>query len=359
MQQPVFNNINTGKGQRGLGRLWFALLLFIISVVVGTLGFMLIEKYTLLDAFYMSMITLSTVGFTEVQPLTNTGQLFASMYILLNLVIFAYVLGTISTYIFEGELKEIFNRYKVNREVNKLTNHIIVCGYGRNGRKTCEELQTNGLDFVLLELNPESLGNSDDLPFHCIIGDATQDDTLIGVGIKRARAIITTLPRDSDNVFITLTARELNPNIYIISRASEDKSETKLLRAGANKVVMPDALGGQHMARLLTKPNVIEFLDLLSGVGEHAFLLEDITFNELKESYRNKSIRELDIRRKTGATIIGFKHLNGDFEFNPNGDTRVTQDDTIIIIGTAKASANLRSTFPCSSSSTLTSGLMD
>lgn len=346
MQQPVFGNIgSTGRSHRGLGRLWFALLLFVSSVAIGTIGFMLIEHYTLLDAFYMSMITLSTVGFTEVQPLTNPGRLFASMYILLNLAIFAYVVGTISTYIFEGELKEIFNRFKVNREVNKLTNHVIVCGYGRNGRKTCEELQANGLDFVLLEHDPESLGNSDDLPFQCVIGDATQDDTLIGAGIKRARAIITTLPKDSDNVFITLTARELNPNIYIISRASENKSEKKLLRAGANKVVMPDALGGQHMAQLLTKPDVIEFLDLLSGVGEHAFLLEDITFNELKESYRNKSIRELDIRRKTGATIIGYKQMNGEFVFNPNGDTRVMQGDTMIIIGTARCISQFKKYF--------------
>ena len=257
-------------------------------------------------------------------------------YIIFNLGIFAYAISILTAFIVEGEFRETFRKYITSRRVQRLDHHIVVCGFGRNGLRTCEELLKSNRSFVVVEQNAQLIKNfPDSSDFQYIIGDATADDTLLAAGIERADALITTLPKDTDNVFITLTARELSPKINIISRASEESSEKKLLRAGANQVVMPDAIGGVHMARLITKPDVIEFLNILSGVGHDEYIkLEDVTFAELKPQYQRLTLRELNIRQHTGATVIGFRHLTTDFTFNPPGDLKFTEGDTMIIIGT-------------------------
>ncbi len=336
-RKKVINSFSLLKNNRNLTKFAFALMLLLFSLFIGQIGFIFIEGFSWIEAFYMTVITLSTVGFTEVRPLSDLGRLFTSCYIIFNLGIFAYVVSVITSYLFEGELIDVFNKYMTGKEVKKLNNHIIVCGYGRNGARACAELLQNKTEFVLIESEKKTFEKFPGLAhIQYVIGDATLDDTLLEAGVQRARAIITTLPKDSDNVFITLTARELNPKIYIIARASEDSSEKKLYRAGVDKVVMPDAIGGKHMAQLLTKPQVIEFLNLLDGMGEQNLHLEDFTFNELKEDFRNKTIRELDIRRKTGATIIGYKDREKGFMFNPSAETYIRSGDAIIIIGTTK-----------------------
>lgn len=317
-----------------LNRLSFGLLLLFASLVIGQAGYIVIEGYSLVEAFYMTVITLSTVGFTEVRELSDSGRIFTSFYIIINLGIFAYAVGTITSYFVEGEFAELYKRYTIGRKVDKLKNHIIVCGMGRNGSRTCEELQKSNHPFVLVELRPESVEqHTISADFQYIIGDATTDEVLLSAGIERAEAIITTLPRDADNVFITLTARELNPDVKIISRATEESAEKKLYRAGANQVVMPDAIGGIHMARLITQPSVIEFLNILSGAGTNSLKLEDIMYDELQEPYRNKTLRELNIRQHTGATVIGFRHQSERFTFNPPGDLKFEAGDTMIIVG--------------------------
>ena len=315
-------------------RLSFGILLLMASLIIGQLGYILLEDYTLIEAFYMTVITLSTVGFTEVRPLSNTGRLFTSFYIIINLGIFAYAIGTITSYFVEGEFAELFKRYMTGKKVDKLKNHIIVCGMGRNGSRACEELQKSNRPFVVVELKSdlvEQYDQSSNLQY--VIGDATMDEVLLSAGIERADAIITTLPRDTDNVFIALTARELNPKVRIIARATDESAEKKLYRAGANQVVMPDAIGGVHMARLITQPSVIEFLSILSGASSDSLKLEDIMYDELQEPYRDKTLRELNIRHHTGATVMGFKHQSARFTFNPPGDLKFEQGDTMIIIG--------------------------
>ncbi|MEM8970322.1 MAG: potassium channel protein [Bacteroidota bacterium] len=317
-----------------INRLSFGLFLLIFSLVIGQVGYTLIENYSMVDAFYMTVITLSTVGFTEVQELSNAGRIFTSFYIIINLGIFAYAIGTITSYFVEGEFAELYKRYTIGRKVDKLQNHIIVCGMGRNGSRTCEELQKSQRSYVVVELKPDSIEQyalAHDLQY--IIGDATADEVLLSAGIKRAEALITTLPRDADNVFITLTARELNPQVKIIARASEETAAKKLYRAGADQVVMPDAIGGIHMARLITQPSVIEFLNILSGTGTNSLKLEDIMYDELQEPYRDKTLRELNIRQRTGATVIGFRHQTERFTFNPPGDLKFEMGDTMIIVG--------------------------
>ncbi len=320
---------------RSLRRLIFALLLLFSSMIVGTLGYMLIEEYSMIDAAFMSVITFSTVGFNEVNPLSDTGKIFTTGYIVVNLGIFAYTVSVLSSFLFEGELQKIFKNIQTSREVKKLKNHVIVCGYGRNGAMACEELFSDQKDFIIIESNEKVLEN---LPekrnYPYLLGNATMDEVLIEAGVNKANTIITTLPNDADNVFITLTAKELNPEIDIISKASETSSEKKLYRAGASHVVMPDRLGGMHMANLITKPYVIEFLELINGVSGRSLKLEEISFENLRDEYHDKSLKEMNIRSKTGVTILAFKDDQEGFIFNPHSDKTVGQGDILIILGT-------------------------
>jgi voltage-gated potassium channel len=317
-----------------LGKLILAVLLCILSIVIGFCGFMFIEGYNAIDSFYMTIITVGTVGYTEVHTLSDNGKLFTSFYILLNLGIFAYVVSVITSYLFEGKLKSILTNYMSDKELGKLKNHVVVCGYGRNGSKACEELAANGRDFVVVEKNPESRQS---LPvgknFKMMVADATNDDTLKLAGIERASVIIITTPSDAANVFVTLTARALNPKIKIIVRASERETEGKLYRAGADKVIMPDILGGMFMAQLVTKPVVIEFLDLLSGVSGEDYRMEEVHFTQLKDIYKDKALKDLKVRENTGATIIGMKDNIKGLMPSPPSDTIFGEDDTMIILG--------------------------
>jgi voltage-gated potassium channel len=318
-----------------LRQLKYALLLMSLSIVVGVVGYVLIEGYRVLDAFYMTIVTISTVGFREVQSLSDGGKIFTSFYIISNLLFFAFLVSTMAKYIFEGELNKIYSTIMRGREVSKLRGHIIVCGYGRNGRRAAVELKNSRKKFLIIENDEHVLERFPEAAktYNFFIGDATQDKTLLDTGIQRATTIITTLPSDSENVFITLTAREMNPDIKIISRASDEKVEKKLMRAGANHVVMPDALGGFHMAHIVTKPYIVEFVEMLSGFGESDYVLDEISYMHLKLEYRDKSFAELDIRKHTGATVFGFKEPNKKIIFNPDPHTKFSHDDIIILLG--------------------------
>ncbi|MFY0654165.1 MAG: potassium channel protein [Cyclobacteriaceae bacterium] len=309
-------------------------MLLLLSLIVGITGFMSIEDYGLVQAFYMTVITFSTVGFNEVNPLSEDGRLFTSFYIIFNLGIFAYVASVMTTYLFEGKLNSVFKSFLSTKEVRKMKDHIIVCGFGRNGKKACQELYDTGRQFILVEHREDVLASFEESKrYQVVIGDATHDETLIEAGIEKANALITTLPNDALNVFITLTANELNPNLTIVARASQENSEKKLYRAGATKVIMPDAVGGTHMAQLITKPFVIEFLDLLAGEGNTELKLEEIIYASFKSEYKGKSVKELDIRNKTGITVVGFKDPQKGFVFNPSPETQILEDDVMIISG--------------------------
>ena len=317
-----------------LRRLLIAILLLVASLCIGVIGYLLLEGYTVSEAFYMTVITLATVGFQEVRPLSEAGRIFTSLYIIFNLGVAAYAVSVFTTYLFEGELQRIFQNLITNREVQRMKDHIILCGFGRNGQKAAEELYKSGRKFIILETDSDVINAySKDSRYQFILGDATVDDVLLSAGIKRASTIITTLPRDAENVFISLTARELNPGINIIARATDEKTEKKLYRAGASRVVLPDALGGMHMAHLVTKPYVIEFLDMLNGVGQHKLGLEELRYDSLKAQYRNKTVRDLDIRKKTGTTVIAIKDNIRGFIFNPNPQDVLGEDDILIILG--------------------------
>ncbi len=306
--------------------------LFLFSLLVGLTGFTLIEDLNFVNALYMTIITVGTVGFTEVKELSSAGRVFTSIYILMNLGLFAYVVSVVSSYFFEGKLKNIFKSYRSGMEISKLKNHVIVCGFGRNGSRACEELLRSGKEFVIIE---KDAGMPNIIPetMKWFIGDATEDENLKTVGIEKAHTIIITTPSDAANVFITLTARHLNDKIKIIARASNKDTEQKLYRAGANHVISPDMLGGMFMAQLVTKPIVIEFLDLLNGVSGTSYHLEEVGYDNLKHEYQDKTLRELNISAKTGVIVLGVKDNIKGLIPGPSADTFIGKDDYLIVLG--------------------------
>ncbi len=325
--------------QLNLTRLWLALGLLAFSFTAGVGGFMMLEGFSFLDAFYMTVITASTVGFGEVHPLSDAGRLFTSFYILFNLLVVAYLVSVLTTYIFDGELRHLFRMIRAEQEIKSFRNHVIVCGFGRNGYKAYDELRLSGTRAVVVEQNQalliatnERLARDQQIP--AVFGDATLDNTLRQAGIEHARALITALPKDADNVFVALSARELNPNITIVARASARSSVSKLISAGASSVVLPDEIGGSHMANLVIRPEVIRFLDMISGLDPNKLRLEELPFGELRPSLRGQSIRELDVRSRTGATVIALRRgADNELVVSPAADYRPASGDVLLVLG--------------------------
>lgn len=314
-------------------KLYIAVAMVLSVLIIGVVGFMWIEDYNFIDAFFMTIITIATVGYQEVKELDTAGKIFTSFLIIISISTFAYAISVITRYVIEGEFQTYFRHYTVKKEIQKLKDHVIVCGYGRNGKQACDQLRSENVKFVAIEANPQIINSIEaDSDILFIEGDATSDEILQEAGLENARALITALPSDAANVFVVLTARDRNPRLKIISRASDDASEHKLKRAGADNVIMPDKIGGTHMAALITKPDVLEFIDHITG--RINIRLEEILFSSLPESMQNKSIRELEIRNKTGANIIGFKTADGDYIINPPPDTVMMLDAKLFVLGT-------------------------
>lgn len=315
---------------------FYAPLLILLSVwVIGTIGYIIIDDYTFFDAFYMTVITVATVGYGEVAPLSHAGKLFTAFLIITSFGTFAYAVSSITKFVIDGEFNEFFKNRKLNATIDKISDHVIICGYGRNGRQAAQVLKKHNKRFVVIE-NSATLTSTLNHKFSelVITGDSTQDDVLIKAGILRARAIITTLPVDADNLFIVLSARNLNKNLTIISRASEDNSDTKLKIAGANNVIMPDKVGGAHMASLVMKPDVMEFIDHITAEGGDNISLEEISFEHIPAELKNKTLKDLEIRNRSGANIIGYKTAMGEYIINPNADTRIIAGSKLFVLGT-------------------------
>ena len=331
----MYRTENIKLGFKYLKDAVFIFLLILLSFSIGIAGYIIIEGFTFLEALYMTVTTISTVGFQEVHPLSDSGRIFTIFLIITNIGLFFYGVTLIAKYIIEGEFRKFFKHYNVNKKMEKLENHVIVCGYGRTGKQICLELADDKIPFIVIESRENVIvylkvdGN---ILFY--EGDATEEETLLLAGIKKAKAIITTLPEDPDNVYVVLTARELNPDLTIISRASNESSESKLKRAGANSVIMPEKIGGAHMAALVSKPFITEFIAHLTGQGSDIGLtFEEFPLNNISEKFKFKSIRDLDIRNRTGANVIGLRLNDGTFIINPPPDTLVDPDSKLILLG--------------------------
>ncbi len=325
------NIITILKSYGVLKRLIGGIFLLIFVFIIGTCGYIIIENYTLLDAMYMTMITVASVGYNEVHPLTDGGKIFTSLLIVLSVATYVYVITIVTSFIVEGEFRMYFKHLRVNKEINQLRNHVVVCGYGRNGRQACQQLTAGKMHYVVIENDAHIIEQFRTDKTLFVQGNATEDEVLLSAGIKHAKALISTLPDDAENVFVVLTAHEMNPAMKIISRASNDGAEKKLKRAGADNVIMPDKIGGSHMAALVTKPDVLEFVDFITGKID--IRIEEIHFHSLPEKYKNKSLAELDIQNKSGANIIGFKNENGEYIVNPAPDTILKADTKFFVLG--------------------------
>jgi voltage-gated potassium channel len=304
-------------------------------------------RYTFLEATYMTVITIATVGYREIYEPSAGVMVFISLLIVTSFGSFAYAVSAISAYIIDGEFREYFKEYKVKSVVSKLKNHVIICGYGRNGSQAVTVMEKHNQPFVVVE---HDLAVIEDIKKHSqealvVIGDATHDEILLEAGIENAKSLITTLPSDSNNLFVVLSARSINSNLKIISRASEDNSDKKLRIAGANNVIMPDKIGGAHMASLVMKPDIIEFMDYISAQGQIDVNLEEISFDELPSKFKNKTITEIGIRMLTGANIIGLKGSDGDFVVNPLPDTVITSKTKMFVLGTPNQIKKLKELF--------------
>ena len=342
-----------------INRILLAIVLTMTSLVVGMIGFTVIEHYSPIEAFFMTVTTVATVGFGELHPFSEAGRLFVSFYILYNLVVVAYLVSVFSSFIFDGELRKIYKMFRTDQEIKRFSGHVIVCGFGRNGRRAYQELRASGARVVVIESDQDLMKriteghtgedyDGDGVAggkIFTVFGDATTDLVLKQAGVERASALITSLPKDADNVFVALSARALNPRMKIIARASLKTSESKLLFAGADSVVMPDEIGGSHMAKLVVRPEVIRFLDLISGLSADKLRLEEMSFEQLRLDLRGRNIRELDVRSITGATIIGLRQAVGTLLVSPPVDYIPVEGDVLLVLGSEEQIENFEVRF--------------
>jgi len=307
--------------------LFFPLLFLCLLVLLGTFGYMLLEKYSFLDGLYMTIITIASVGYGEVKPLSEPGRIFTIAFIIVNLVLFTYFISWLSRFFFDIDFIKKNKQIAMENKIHHLNNHVIICGFGRNGKECAKVLHENKIPFVILEEKNE-LGTNLKFPIpYFLKADATKDDVLIGAGIKHARALIATLPVDADNLFVVLTAKQLNANLTIISRASHDSSVNKLKIAGASNVIMPDKIGGSHMATLVMLPDVVEMLSILSTRNNSQFRVAEL------KAQKSISLFDLDLWRKTNCTILGVKDELNRYSINPPSSYVIQSGERVIVMG--------------------------
>lgn len=305
-------------------------LFFVALVLFGTFGYMLLQGYTFLEALFMTVITLSTVGYAETKPLDDTGRIFSIILIVINIGILTYIVTKTSRFLFDGELVYLFKKATMENKIDKLKNHVIICGFGRIGSKAYNDLISKGLDVVVVEKE-----HMEGIPFF-IQADASTEDALITAGVKRAKFILCALPNDAENVFIILTAKELNPSIKAISRAAQEGSVRKLRFAGAENVIMPDNLGGIHMANLVLFPDLKEFIDIMSTSEDANQQIVEIL------QQQSQSLATLNAWEKTGATILGVRRDNGEYIVNPSPDYMIQLNDKLFAVGSREQTEALK-----------------
>ncbi len=301
-------------------------------VMVGILGYRYISGYSWIDAVYMTTITISTVGFNEIGTLDTHDRIFTIFLIVSSVIILGYTVSVISEYLMGRNSLQLLKKKQVKNKIKKLSNHIIVCGYGRNGMQAAERLRAYNKPFVIIERNKEVVEKHEDFELF-VEGDANDDEVLQEAGIESAKFLIATLPDDVVNLFVVLSARQLNQELFIISRASLATSQKKLLLAGANKVIMPDKIGGDRMASLVVMPDLVTFMDKLSTEGEHATNIEEVSIESFSNKLDCNTLRDLDLRKKTGCTVIGYVAPDGEYIINPETDMKLMPKSKIIVLG--------------------------
>lgn len=316
--------------------------MLITIFLVGSVGYMLIEGYSFLDAFFMTMITVSTVGFSEIQPLSPIGRLFTTFMIVVSFGTFAYAVTSITRFVVDGTFRNYFVNRRTSRKIKHLNQHVIICGFGRNGSEAARTLIEKNQDVLIIEESPEVVDEIRGLKMLYVEGDSTDDSSLRKAGIERAKSLITTLPNDADNLLVTLSARAINPSIQIISRASYEWSDVKLKKAGANNVIMPDLVGGRRMAKLVASPDVVRFLEYMRKKNPGEVQLSELSCTDLACSFLTRSIGELNFKKIAGVNIVGLKTGDGNYLFNPSPDLKLQPEHKLFVMGRAEQIKKLR-----------------
>lgn len=310
----------------------FGVILLVLWVVVGTLGFVLIEKWSVLDALYMTVITISTVGFREVLPLSSGGKIFTSLLIVAGLATAIYTFTSLGQLLLEGELLRFVERRRMKSGFGKLKDHYIVCGFGRVGKTVVEGLQRRALPFCVIERDPSCEENLRGKNLLYAIADATSESDLLDAGVRQARAVLCLLPSDADNLYLTLTAKYLNPNVAVIARASDEKAEVKLTRGGADHVVSPYRIAGLRMLHAAVNPTLVEFMELVTHRQHIQLSLGEVRVCPGSE-IAGKSLAEAGIRKRYGVIVIAIKRETGEMLFNPDPADKIQPDDLLVALG--------------------------
>ena len=313
-------------------KLRYSLMMLAALVAFGTIGYYFFEHMPIFDAFYMTIITISTVGFSEIVPLTKVGRSITVVVIILGISVGTYTVGIIVQWLVEGELQKIFGRRKLQKQIADLKNHFIICGFGRIGHIICKELFEDSIKFVVIEKDAAAIEDLISLKYLCLEMDATNEDALLAGGIMNARGLVTAVNSDANNVFITLTAKGLRPDIFVLARASEERNEEKLLKAGATRVVSPYLIGARRMAHVLKRPTVVDFLDIAT-MGNHLGLIMEEAEVGHKSGFIGKNLIESQLRQDFGVIIVAIKKKSGHMVFNPAPIEKLEAGDVIVVIG--------------------------
>lgn len=293
---------------------------------------MIIEKWPFIDALYMTVITLTTVGFGEIHALGHAGRIFTIVLIFVGVGVILYIISMVTQFVVEGRIREVLGRRKLEKKIQKLTDHYIICGYGRVGQTICNILSSKPLKLVIIDKDPGTIEELHKKDLLYIEGEATDENVLIAAGIERAKSLITALGADMDNVYVTLSARGINPNLFIMARSGDVGSGKKLLRAGANKVVSPYRIGARRMTQMILRPTVTDFLDLAMMERNMNIQMEEIPVNSTSNLI-GVPLQDSGIRRDLNLIIIAIKKTSGDMLFNPSSKATIEAGDTVIAVG--------------------------
>ena len=312
--------------------LLIGIFLSVLLLLAGTVGYIFIEDWPFIDALYMTVITLATVGFNEVQELSPVGRIFTMTLIIVGVGFVFYLAGSIIQFMVEGRVREILGRRKLEKQLRKQKDHYIICGYGRVGGSICDLLASKPLGVVVIERNPERIARLSDRNLLYVAGDATDEENLIKAGVEKARGLLAVLKTDSENVYVTLTARQLNPELFIIARGGEEKSENKLLAAGANRVVSPYLMGAHRIAQTILRPTVTDFLELTLMEKSRDIQMEEVPVHPSSRLI-DVALQDSGIRQDLDLIIVAVRKPEGEMLFNPSSQTKLQGGDMVVAIG--------------------------
>jgi len=312
-------------------RILYTVLALLATLLIGTVGFTVIDRYPPFDAFYMTLTTMTTVGYGELHPLSRAGRIFNSFLIIFGVTTILIAIGAMTQTIIELEFGDAFAKRRNKRMIDHLKDHFIICGFGRVGRGAAAELLHAGVPFVVVDSSPERAERAMLAGMLAVAADATRDETLHQVGIENARGLVAALATDADNLFVLLSAKGLNPRIYVAARAAEEGAEEKMRRAGANAVFAPYALTGHRLAQSLLRPHVVQFLDFTQDMGQD-IAIEQVSVAADSEM-ASKTLKDMQIGRDLGVIVMAIRGRDGGMQFNPPADTAIRGGDYLIVMG--------------------------